>query len=103
LVATNFDCQGLEIDWAGLCWGNDLTPRADRSEWHARRFRGSKWTNANSEFARYILNSYRVLLTRARRGQVIWVPQPDGADETLEPEYFDRVAELILATGVPEL
>jgi hypothetical protein len=99
LAATNFDCQGLELEWAALCWGNDFVPNVESQTWLARRFRGARWTNANTEFARFILNGYRVLLTRARRGQIIWVPSPDGSDPTLEPAYFDAIAELLVAAG----
>lgn len=105
VAATNFDCQGLEIDWAAVCWGNDLIPEARLSgdRWKVRRFIGSRWTRANEERARFIINGYRVILTRARRGQVIWIPRPDGSDPTLPPEDFDRVAALLEACGVPSL
>lgn len=85
LPATNFDWQGLEIDWAGICWGNDLIPDSESGTWTTRRFLGTRWTTANAERRQYILNGYRVLLTRARRGQVIWVPKPDGSDSTYHP------------------
>ncbi|MBX7111193.1 MAG: DUF2075 domain-containing protein [Dehalococcoidia bacterium] len=101
--ATNFDCQGLELDWAGVCWGNDFSYDGDRGDWKIRRFLGSRWTRANAERSRFILNGYRVLLTRARRGQVIWVPQPEVPDPTLKPEDFDTTAELLRAAGVPML
>ncbi len=104
VAATNFDCQGLEIDWAGVCWANDLVPTPLRTDWRVRRFVGSRWTRANEERTRYIINGYRVILTRARRGQVIWVPRPeDASDATLRPEDFDRIAELLTAAGVPTL
>lgn len=105
VAATNFDCQGLEIDWAVVCWGNDLVPeqRFGRAAWRTRRFLGSRWTRASEERSRYIVNGYRVILTRARRGQVIWVPSPDGSDATLPPEDFDRIAGLLQASGVPSL
>jgi hypothetical protein len=95
--ATSFDCQGLELDWVGVCWANDLY--VDDENWRARRFVGTRWTNANAEKSRYILNGYRVLLTRARRGQVIWVPCPDDTDSTLEPAYFDATYEFLLRAG----
>jgi len=99
--ANNFDCQGLEIDWAGVCWGNDFAAGMADRQWRIRRFTGSRWTNPSSETRRYILNGYRVLLTRARRGQILWVPQPDGTDATLAPSDFDDVAGLLAAVGVP--
>lgn len=101
--ATNFDCQGLELDWVGICWGNDLVPEQDRNDWRVRRFIGSRWQRANDERRRYIINSYRVVLTRSRLGQVIWVPRPDGSDETLSAEDFEAVFELLGAAGVSSL
>lgn len=101
VVATNFDCQGLEIDWAGVCWGNDLIAAAGDRSWRVRRFQGSRWMKPNDELRRYILNGYRVVLTRARRGQIIWVPRPDGTDTTLPSGDFDEIADLLTAVGVP--
>lgn len=110
--ATNFDCQGLEVDWVGVCWGNDFALSGDGTDWMVRSFSGSRWQATGAERARYVMNSYRVLLTRARRGQVIWVPDPDGLwrsaddayqDATLEPELFEGVYELLLASGVRPL
>ncbi|MGE3961131.1 MAG: DNA/RNA helicase domain-containing protein [Dehalococcoidia bacterium] len=101
IAATNFDCQGLEIDWAGVVWGNDLVPQL--GSWSARQFKGTRWQKANAERARYIVNGYRVILTRARRGQIICVPQPDGRDTTLPPEQFERIAELLARSGVPSI
>jgi hypothetical protein len=99
--ATNFDCQGLELDWIGVCWANDFFVRD--GVWHARQFRGTHWMRANPQKARYILNGYRVLLTRARRGQVIWVPRPDRSDDTLKQEEFDGTAEALLAAGAQSI
>lgn len=103
VAATNFDCQGLEIDWAGVCWGNDLVPSETHPPWRIRRFLGSRWTKANEERSRFTLNGYRVILTRARRGQIIWVPRPDRQDETLNPEDFDLIAGLLAEVGVPSI
>jgi hypothetical protein len=100
VAATNFDCQGLEIDWAGVCWGNDFVPEPQRHAWRTRRFVGSRWVNAFGDRARFLLNGYRVILTRARRGQVLWVPQPDRADPTLDPVDFDSIADLLKDAGV---
>lgn len=101
--ATNFDCQGLEIDWAGIVWGNDLVPETSADAWEVRQFKGSRWQRAKGERARYIVNGYRVILTRARRGQIICVPRPDGRDKTLPPEDFDRIAEMLSRVGVPSI
>ncbi|MCK9487756.1 MAG: DUF2075 domain-containing protein [Dehalococcoidia bacterium] len=103
VAATNFDCQGLEIDWACVCWGNDLVPTVDLKGWEVQSLHGADWVEPNDRKRQYIINGYRVILTRARRGQVIWVPKPDGSDSTLPPEDFDRVAALLEAAGVPSL
>ena len=73
--ATQFACQGLELDHVGLCWGNDLIRRGGRTEWVARSFAGTRWQEPRGEAAiAYQINTYRVLLTRARYETVIWVP-----------------------------
>jgi hypothetical protein len=98
--ATSFDCQGLELDWTCICWGNDLTFDPANDRWHIRDFAGTTWRQVrDQDKQRYIVNSYRVLLTRARRGQVIWVPRPDGMDETLDPKHFDATADFLVAAG----
>jgi len=102
--ATNFDCQGLELDWVGVCWGNDMIVDSLQAQsWRTRQFIGTRWVRANPEKSQYMLNSYRVLLTRARLGQVIWVPDPDGTDATLETAYFDSIAGILQAAGVPSI
>ena len=103
IAATNFDCQGLELDWAGVLWGNDLVPDKLFTGLEARQFKGTKWQKANAERSKYIVNGYRVILTRARRGQIICVPEPDGRDKTLPPEEFDRIAEMLQRAGVPSI
>jgi hypothetical protein len=73
LPATQFACQGLELDQVGLCWGNDLVRRAGQREWVARNFAGTRWLQTRAEAAiAYQVNTYRVLLTRARYETVIW-------------------------------
>ena len=103
IAATNFDCQGLELDWACVLWGNDLVPDASFKQLDARQFKGTKWQKANAERSKYIVNGHRVILTRARRGQIICVPEPDGRDKTLPPEEFDRIAEMLRRSGVPSI
>jgi len=103
VAASEFECQGLELDWVGLCWGGDLTPSED-GDWHYRKFRGTAWNQVHSDVERvYIKNRYRVLLTRARLGMVIWIPSGNAEDPTLDPAKFDRVQQLLEAAGVPEL
>ena len=99
VAASEFECQGLELDWVGLCWGGDLV----RSEgaWHFRRFVGRRWQNIRKkERRRYLLNTYRVLLTRARLGMVIWVPPGSTLDPTLDPVALDATAGYLMDAGV---
>lgn len=103
VAASEFECQGLELDWVGLCWGGDLTP-SDNGEWEYRKFRGSAWNQVRGDAERaYVRNRYRVLLTRARLGMLIWVPPGKRGDLTLDPARFDRVYELLTSAGMPEL
>ena len=104
VAASEFECQGLELDWVGMCWGGDLTPVEDSQSWEYRRFRGAGWQNVHRDAERaYVRNRYRVLLTRARRGMVIWVPIGSEVDPTRDPGRFDRVHASLLAAGLPPL
>jgi len=103
VVATEFSCQGLELDFVGLCWGGDMI-RAGRDGWTARQFRGSRWERAGAaEKIANRINTYRVLLTRARYETVIWVPRGDAGDRTRDPEEFDAIAEFLIACGARPL
>lgn len=98
-VATEFDIQGLELDWVGVCWDADL--RFGPSGWDAQAFRGSKWQNVRSvERQLYLTNAYRVLLTRARQGMVIFVPEGDDADPTRPKAFYDRTFEFLRDCGL---
>jgi hypothetical protein len=99
VAASEFKCQGLELDWTGICWGNDLL--WNDNNWAARKLSGSKWTNqADPSFA---LNRYRVLLTRARYGQVIWVPKPTQPLPLVDADGLDRTAEALTQAGAQPL
>ena len=103
VVATEFSCQGLELDYVGLCWGGDLI-RAGRDGWMARQFRGSKWERAGAaEKIANRINTYRVLLTRARYETVIWVPRGDAVDRTRDPAEFDDIAGFLIGCGARPL
>jgi len=98
--ASEFECQGLELDWTGLCWGNDLIWRNTPAGWEYRRFMGARWVAVRGVAAReYLLNTYRVLLTRAREGVAVWVPPGDSDDPTIAPQDFDSTATYLLACG----
>lgn len=105
IVASEFKVQGLEIDWAVVCWDADLR-RKNEHEWDYYSFRGTRWNKRNQEDQqRYLVNSYRVLLTRARQGMVIFVPR--GVDEEDDPtrnsKYYDAIYDYLLSCGIKEL
>ena len=104
VVATEFEIQGLELDWVGLCWGGDLewNPKCDM--WHCRRFVGTHWRSVKiPSNQQYLLNSYRVLLTRARQGMVIWVPRGERSDPTIAPGGLDSTTDALLRSGLKSL
>ena len=105
--ATEYDCQGLELDVVGLAWGGDFLRHAGR--WRARRFVGHHWQIVRgAEEQRYILNTYRVLLTRARYETIIWVPPGSAADDpfhdiTRPSAEMDALADFLHASGARPL
>jgi hypothetical protein len=103
-VATEFSCQGLELDFVGLCWGGDLIRTPRQTAWVARSFVGTNWQE-NRSTARIAnrINTYRVLLTRARYQTVIWVPRGNHADETRNPATLNAVAAFLRECGAGEL
>lgn len=101
-VATEFDVQGLELDWTCVAWDADL--RHNGTEWLRRSFRGAKWQTVNDEDARrYLQNAYRVLLTRARQGMVIFVPKGSSEDETRQHGFYDETFNYLRSLGVVEI
>ncbi len=97
IPATEFACQGLELDFVGLCWGGDLIWAGS---WIVRNFRGTKWQlPKDTEAKTYTINTYRVLLTRARADTIIWIPRGDADDLTRRPEEFDQTADFLLECG----
>ena len=101
-VATEFQIQGLELDWACVTWDADFFPSGDH--WVHREFRGNRWINVKKEARkRYLKNAYRVLLTRARQGMVIAVPPGDPDDPTRKTEWYDAVWNYLKQVGFPAL
>jgi hypothetical protein len=101
-VATEFDIQGLELDWCLIGWDADYRYIAGAFEhW---RFTGSSWKQRNRpEQKRYLENAYRVLLTRARQGMAIFVPPGDPHDLTRSPRYYDETYKYLIACGTTAL
>ena len=101
-AATEFQVQGLELDWVCMTWDADL--RFAKPEWNYHSFVGTKWTSVRMlERQQYLRNAYRVLLTRARQGMVIFVPNGDEADATRPPAYYDPTFEYLAGIGIPVL
>jgi len=101
-VATEFHVQGLELDWTCVCWDGDF--RHTGSGWQHYSFRGSKWQRIKqAERRTYLKNAYRVLLTRARQGMVIFVPSGSDIDPTRDPAYYDSTFSYLRSVGIPVL
>ncbi len=105
VFATEFEIQGLELDWVGLCWSGDFIWSG--TNWIARNLhygKHSKWSLIGKpEKQKYRQNAYRVLLTRARQGLVIYVPSGDPEDPTRMPDELDRTASYLLQCGITPL
>jgi DUF2075 family protein len=98
-VATEFDIQGLELDWSCVVWDADF--RFAKNAWEHRSFVGSKWNHIKkAERQVYLKNAYRVLLTRARQGMVIVVPYGDKSDPTRNPDFYDPTFEYLKGIGL---
>jgi hypothetical protein len=106
VFATEFEIQGLELDWVGICWGGDFVWE-DSTGWQLRNLRPtapSAWKMIKrAEKQTYRRNAYRVLLTRARQGMIIYVPKGSEDDPTVRPEEFDATARYLIRCGVTPL
>lgn len=101
-VATEFLVQGLELDWVLMAWDADY--RYQDGTFEHWKFKGTKWQKEHKEEQkRYLENSYRVLLTRARQGMVIYVPLGNDTDSTRPTKYYQGIYEYLKNCGVKEL
>jgi hypothetical protein len=101
-AATEFQVQGLELDWTCVTWDGDF--RFADSGWSFHDFRGDRWTNISNEQNRiYLRNAYRVLLTRARQGMVIFVPAGESTDPTRACNFYDSTFNYLTDLGIPVL
>lgn len=115
-AATEIQVQGLELDYTCLLWDADM--RFENDEWHFYKFNGkTKWnelidnSESRHEQMKYMLNAYRVLLTRARVGMVICVPEGNDhktasgfwEDSTRIPEYYDGTYNYLKSLGIEEI
>jgi hypothetical protein len=101
-VATEFQVQGLELDWACVVWDADF--RFTQDGWKHHSFVGTKWNRINQDSRRtYLKNAYRVLLTRARQGMVVVVPDGSGDDPTRDANFYDPTFNYLKRIGIPVL
>jgi hypothetical protein len=97
-VATEFDIQGLELDWSCVVWDADF--RYTETDWDYRSFVGSKWNYIKKKERQIFLkNAYRVLLTRARQGMIIVVPPGDVKDPTRNPDFYNPIFNYLKNIG----
>ena len=100
--ATEFDVQGLELDWAIVAWDADF--RYSGTGWTYHHFVGSKWNNIHDEIRKnYLKNAYRVLLTRARQGMIIFIPTGNPEDKTRLPDFYDKTYNYLKKIGIEEI
>jgi hypothetical protein len=98
-IATEFDIQGLEIDWVCLAW--DINYYIENEKWNCQYFSGTKWQNIhNINDKTYLQNAYRVLLTRARQGLIIYIPEGDDLDHTRPKDLYDRTFNYFRSCGI---
>ena len=102
-AASEFDVQGLELDWTCVVWDGDLRYTPDG--WAFFEFNGGcKWNNIKKvDRQNYLINAYRVLLTRARQGMIICVPEGVSEDPTRRPEFYDTTYNFLKSLGFENL
>ncbi len=101
-VATEFQVQGLELDWACVVWDGDL--RFNGVDWSHHEFKGKRWNSIRKpERQMYLENAYRVLLTRARQGMVLVVPEGSPDDPTRDAAFYDPTYDYFMSLGLSEL
>ena len=101
-VVSEFDIQGLELDYSIVAWDADF--RFADGQWTYNTFVGNAWANVGSEERRlYLKNAYRVLLTRARQGMALFVPMGSDEDLSRRPEFYDGIYEYLREIGIPEI
>jgi DUF2075 family protein len=97
-VATEFQVQGLELDWSCVTWDGDL--RFTKEGWKTFSFVGTKWQHIHKdERKKYLINAYRVLLTRARQGMIIVIPEGNKEDHTRQPEFYNSTFNYLKDIG----
>jgi len=101
-IATEFDIQGLEIDWVCLAW--DINFYINNGRWEYQKFKGTIWQKVKNEREKkFIKNTYRVLLTRARQGIIIFVPYGSESDKTRPIQLYNNIYDFLLSCGFENL
>ena len=101
VAASEFKVQGLEIDYAIIAWDADFRYTSEGFDYF--KFRGAMWNHVNQEQRqKYLKNAYRVLLTRARQGLIIYVPEGSDEDPSRNREFYDRTFQYLKSTGIEE-
>ena len=102
VAATEYKCQGLELDWVGVCWSWDMVFVS--SAWQARTLDAAKakW-KTTKRMTKFQINAYRVLLTRSRKGLIIWIPEGDDKDSSRNRSEMDLVAQKFLQSGATQI
>lgn len=102
VAASEFKVQGLEIDYAVLAWDADLRYTSNGFEYF--KFRGTKWNHVNQEQRQhYLKNAYRVLMTRARQGLIIYIPEGDEEDPSRLTKYYEGTYQYLKHVGIKEI
>ena len=102
VAATEYKCQGLELDFVGVCWSWDLV--LQRNSWLPRTLSSAsaRWSGTKSK-SQFQTNAYRVLLTRSRKGMIVWIPRGDDLDPSRDVKEMDIVASCFEAAGVSQI
>lgn len=102
VAASEFKVQRLEIDYAVLVWDADLRYTSNGFDYF--KFRGTKWNHVNQEQRQhYLKNAYRVLMTRARQGFIIYIPEGDEEDPSRLTEYYEGTYQYLKHVGIKEI
>jgi hypothetical protein len=98
-AATEFHVQGLELDWTCVTWDADF--RYNENSWDTYSFKGKRWERIlKEERKKYLKNAYRVLLTRARQGMILVVPNGSDEDPTRKSEFYDSTYQYLKSIGL---
>lgn len=106
VVASEFETQGLELDYAVVAWDADLRIINDQWKHYSLSTRKNPpgWSPISSKNNKiYLTNSYRVLLTRSRQGFIIFIPRGNPSDNTRLPMYYDSTYRFLKNIGIKEI